>query len=148
MNSLRLWKERPGPRPHDCRIAAVDEAVDVHVGTEVCCIRRLTGTIACLQRVARVHKGVAIGVTDENAHWDSNIAGVSAIAHIIKGKRDPLSVGHTSEIDGDLRSARAEAADAPDTRGYCRAIGRDWGREVNDHLICRAVAAFDSHVAQ
>ena len=56
-------------------------AVEVHIGTEVSGIGYLTGTIARLQRVARVHKLVASGVTYENAHANSDVAGVGAIVH-------------------------------------------------------------------
>ena len=44
-----LWQKRPRSRPHDRRVSAVDEAVGVHVGTEICRIARLTRAIARLQ---------------------------------------------------------------------------------------------------
>ncbi len=88
---LRLRKERPGLRAHDHSIAAIDKAIGVHIGTEVGRIRRLTGAIACLQRVTGIHDSISIGITDQNAHWDNNIAGVSAIAHVTKRKRDSLT---------------------------------------------------------
>ena len=66
---------------HDEGIAAVDEPLEVHVQAEVSGIGHLTGTIARLQRVARVNKAVGIGVTYEDAHANSYVAGVGAIVH-------------------------------------------------------------------
>src|SRR5437879_6042215 len=57
-------------------------------------------------------------------------------------------VGHATKIDGDLRRpAPAETTHHPGTRGHCCALDRDRGCEVNNHLIRRAGAAFDPHVA-
>ena len=69
-------KRRSRFRPHDERVAAVDDAVDVHIGTEVSGIGCLTGAIARLQRVARVNKAVSVGVADENAHRALNAVAV------------------------------------------------------------------------
>ena len=57
------------------------------------------------------------------------------IIHVKERNSDPLDVGHASEIDRDLRPARAETAHAPGARSRCRAADRDRVREVNDHLI-------------
>src|SRR5438105_15936441 len=57
-------------------------------------------------------------------------------------------VSHATKIDGDLRRpAPAETTHHPGARGHCCALDRDRGREVNNHLIRRAGAAFDPDVA-
>src|SRR5439155_21990882 len=93
---------------------------------------------------------IAIHITDQHAHGNGNVAHVCTIIHVKERNRDSLNVGHASEIDRDLRPAHAETAHAPGARSHCRALDRDGGSEVNNHLIIvcgSATAAFDSHVA-
>ncbi len=144
---LRLRKERPGPCAHDHSIAAIDEAIGIHIGAEVGRVRRLTGAVARLQVSPAFTTASALVSPRRTLIGKTTLPVLVPSLTLLKRNGDCLSVGHASEIDGDLRPAHAETAYAPDTRGYGRAVGRDWRREVNVHLISRAVAAFDSHIA-
>ena len=101
--------------------------------------------------IGGINACTAIHVTDQHAHGNGNVGDgnvACAIGHVHKRNRDSLDVGHAIEIDGDLRRpVPAEIGHMPSTRSHHRAPDRDRAREVNDHLIRRAGAAFDSHVA-
>ena len=64
----RLWDEIAGSRPHHRGVAAVDETVEVQIGAEGGGVRRLAGAVARLESVARVHRTVAVGISDERLH--------------------------------------------------------------------------------
>src|SRR6266446_6151941 len=116
-------------------IHRVDHAIRIHVFPEI----RATDRYAYLRfgqaDIGGVNDGVAIHITDQNAHGNGNITSACAVIHVMERDRNSLDVGHASEIDRDLRPAHAETAHAPTARGYCHTLNRDRVREVNDHLI-------------
>ena len=95
--SIPYGRNVPDFDSHDERIAAVDEAVGVHIGAEVSGIGYLTRTIARLQRIARVHKLVASGVTKEDAHGDIYAASIRTIADSEQVDGEGLRIAHVAE---------------------------------------------------
>ena len=64
LRSLTGYGRNVPDSTHDRGVPAVDEAIGVHIGAEVCGVGGLTGAIAGLRRVAGVDKTIAVGVTD------------------------------------------------------------------------------------
>lgn len=77
----RLWQRGPRTAAYDGSVAAVEEAIGVHIGTEVGDGSGLTGTIARLQRVAGIDEAVTIGVAHKYAHRHANVSSARAIIY-------------------------------------------------------------------
>jgi hypothetical protein len=102
-----LWKRIARARTHGSRIAAVDEPVSVHIGSEVGGIRRLSRAAARLHRVPGVHEAITVGVADKNTHGDDEAGGA---VHPIQPHLDVLLAGNISKRDGNGTSTNRDHA--------------------------------------
>ena len=103
----------------DSDIRGTDRAISIHVLAEIRHIDRLPHFRLGQADIGGIDDGIAAHITDQNTHRNGNIARGRAIVHIMKGHSDSLSVGHASEIDGDLRCpAPAETAHHPGARRH------------------------------
>src|SRR5437762_6571423 len=76
-------------------IAGVDGAVGVHVGAEICSIKRLSDSRFGLRDIAGIHRAVGIGVADEHTHLHTNVAHGRAIIYTEQRYRNPLRISYT-----------------------------------------------------
>ena len=124
-----LRQGRPRARAHGNLIAAIDGAVDIHVGTEVRRGRGLTGAAARLDSVAGVDKAVAAGSADEQeANVDGRV-GKEATTKFDVAQRNgyALTISYTNQVLS-YRIAKGTACTPAGDTAQSRGVRLRWRR--------------------
>jgi len=109
-------------RAHDQGIAAIDEAIGVHIGTEVGRIGRLTSSTACLQGIAGINKAIVVGIAAKKTHGHCGI-----------GKSTPKSVVDTDQSNPDVMRVADDAGQVHDVSARVAGIDQSTAHRAAAH---------------
>ena len=140
----------------DGNVCSIDATADVHILSEG---GRLLGKwlkilLPDQRNVAPINPTARIDVTNENAHANSDVAGVGAVVDAEQVDGDRLSVTHVGEIHSDLsavnnwRARNGGGSTAP--WSYGGTGNRNWSSKGDDNLMVAArpaAAAFNAGIA-
>ena len=141
-----LRNEGAGTRSHRQRVAAIDEAIGIHVGTKVGGVCDLAGAVASDGGVAGVDDAVAICIAQKKANRRGDAADVAAplIGNIAQGDRELPRLGDAAEADHiqtPIKPDPAAARHAGVARNGYPADAGEWVREVEDDGVHATPAA-------
>ena len=112
VDALRTRRQgRAGLGSHERNVDCIDEAIDIHILSEVRGSHGLAGLIFRYDCVADIFKSVGVRVSDQNIHSRCNAWQNRArrVLNVAKGDNEMLRVCHVVEIDDDLVRIRSNA---------------------------------------